>query len=79
MDGWGVEDGGIWDLMTAAIMIDPQLCELTPLHLAVVTEQGDTLGQTAVVVDETPNVAVCLDPDAESIRRALIEAFEKAG
>lgn len=79
MDGWGAEEAAVWDPMTAAIMIDPQLCEFTPLHLAVVIEQGDTLGQTAVVVDKTPNVAVCLNPDADSIRRALIEAFSKPG
>jgi inosine-uridine nucleoside N-ribohydrolase len=68
----------IWDLMTAVIMVHPEMCELVPLHLMVVTDQGDHLGQTAVVAGEPPNVLVCLEPDTDAIRQHLIDVFSSS-
>ncbi len=68
---WGAERTGVWDLMTAAIMVNPDLCEFQPLHLQVVTEEGDTNGQTAVVDGEQPNIQVCLRPDVKQIRQTF--------
>jgi inosine-uridine nucleoside N-ribohydrolase len=74
IDAFGGE-AAIWDMMTAAIMVDPSLCEFSPLSLTVITDQGDTLGRTAVVPAGPPNVEVCLEPDAEGIRQHLIDTF----
>ncbi len=79
LNNWGVPNAAIWDLMTAAIMVDPGLCAFQTLHLQVVTDEGPTSGQTVVAPDEAPNVQVCLQPDADRIRQTLIEVFSSAG
>jgi len=65
----------VWDVMTAAIMVHPELCPTTPLHLEVVTEPGNFYGQTKVVEEGKPNVQVCLKPDVTGIRSNLYEVF----
>ncbi len=74
MDTSGTKEFYFWDLMTAVIMLDPQLCAFQPLHLDVVTDEGSHSGQM-VVADGQPNVQVCLKPDAGGIRQKLIEVF----
>ncbi len=64
----------LWDVMTAAIMLHPELCDLTPLSLKVVTEQGNTYGQTLETQGD-PNVQVCLDPDVPALKQNLIQVF----
>jgi inosine-uridine nucleoside N-ribohydrolase len=78
IDIFGHGDAAIWDLMTAAIMLEPDLCDFTSLHLTVITEPGDTLGQSAVLSEGEPNVSVCLEPNAEMIRQALIDVFSNS-
>ena len=69
------DDAAIWDLMAAVAMLQPELCPFVPLHLEVVTEDGATSGQTAVVPGEEPNIHVCLEPDAELVRQNIIDIF----
>ena len=64
-----------WDLMTAAIMVDPSLCGFAPLSLDVITADGDTSGQTVVVEGGTPTVNVCLSPDVNRIKEDFREVF----
>lgn len=75
MDSTGKDEFYIWDLMTSVIMLDHSLCEFTPLHLDVVTEETDHFGQTVVAPDEEPNINVCLQPKADLIRQELISTF----
>ena len=75
LNNWGVDQAAIWDLMTAAIMLNPGLCGFQPLHLQVITQDGSTSGQTALVPGEAANISVCLEPDADRIRQTLIEIF----
>jgi hypothetical protein len=75
LNNWGVENAAIWDLMTASIMVKPDLCRFKPLHLQVITDSGNTSGQTRVIGDKEPNVNVCLAPYPTSINQALVEAF----
>ena len=56
----GTGEALIWDLMTAVIMLEPGLCDFTPLQLEVITDKGNTLGQSAIRLEEEPNVSVCL-------------------
>lgn len=76
---WLADFGGrnaeVWDLMTAAIMIDPSLCGFAPLSLDVITADGPTSGQTVVVEGGAPNVAVCLSPDVDRIKENFREVF----
>jgi purine nucleosidase/pyrimidine-specific ribonucleoside hydrolase len=74
MDTSGKKDFYIWDLMTAVVMLKPELCTFEPLHLEVITAEGNKSGQM-IVTDGAPNVQVCLQPQADGIRRTLIEVF----
>ena len=74
-DDWGWKEGAVWDVMTAAIMMNTELCEFTDLALQVITQPGDTNGQTAVVDDIEPNVSVCLQPDADGIRQEFYTTY----
>jgi purine nucleosidase/pyrimidine-specific ribonucleoside hydrolase len=67
----------IWDLMTAVLAINPELCVFQPLHLEVVTEDGVTSGQTLVSPDVDPNVNVCLQPDISGIKQMLRDVFSQ--
>jgi purine nucleosidase/pyrimidine-specific ribonucleoside hydrolase len=78
LNSWGVENAAIWDLMTAVIMLKPDLCVFQPLHLQVITEESITSGQTAVLPGEEANINVCLEPDAAMIRQTLIDVFSSS-
>jgi pyrimidine-specific ribonucleoside hydrolase len=78
MNSWGAKTIAVWDLMTAAIMLKPDLCTFTPLHLEVITAEGSTSGQTAVISGEEANVNVCLEPEVGLIKQALIDVFSKS-
>lgn len=72
---FGFGGSAIWDLMTAAIMLDHELCPFVPLHIQVVTESGPNLGQSVAVPDEEPNAYVCLEPDGDLVRENLVDIF----
>jgi len=78
MDTTGTQSFSIWDLMAAEIMVNPELCGFQALHLEVVTAEGSTLGQTAVVPAGTPNINVCLEPDVALIKQTLIDGFSSS-
>lgn len=75
LGSWGVEYAAIWDLMTAAIMVQPDLCGFQQLHLDVITQGPNSSGQTVLVPNEEPNTTVCLEPDAGAIRQTLADVF----
>jgi inosine-uridine nucleoside N-ribohydrolase len=75
LNNQGGENGKIWDVMTAVIMINPDLCRFQPLHLQVITQVGSTSGQTSVIPGEAANVSVCLEPDVDGIRQTLIDVY----
>lgn len=74
-DSLGLKAVEIFDLTAAVIMVHPQTCAFQPLHLDVVTENGDTLGQTVIIPNGEPNVHVCLEPNADLVQRSLNETF----
>ncbi|MGH9515548.1 MAG: nucleoside hydrolase, partial [Terriglobales bacterium] len=57
---WGQETPTLFDPMTLAFILDPQLCPVKPMHI-VVDEKGFTRAQPG-----TPNAQVCMNsnPDA---------------
>ncbi len=61
----------LWDVMTAAVMVHPELCPTKALRLEVNTSPGDHYGQTVVIGTGEPNTQVCLKPDADGIRERL--------
>jgi len=69
------DEAEIFDLGAAVIMVEPDACDFTPLHLDVITEEGINLGQTIVNPDGEPNINVCLDPNSELIMQVLNDAF----
>lgn len=78
LGGSSTKEMGLWDVMTAEIMLHPELCGMVPLHLKVITDPGNTYGQTLVLADGKPNTQVCLKPDVAGIKQTLIEAFAKS-
>jgi inosine-uridine nucleoside N-ribohydrolase len=77
-EAWGTEAAAAWDLVTAAIMVHPELCAFQPLYLEVVTGDGSSSGQTAIVLDEEPNVQACLEPDGDRIKQTLNAVFSRS-
>jgi purine nucleosidase/pyrimidine-specific ribonucleoside hydrolase len=77
MSSWDAKEIPIWDLMTAAIMVNPELCGFTSLHLDVVTEKGPNSGQTVSIRGAPSNVNVCLKPDVNAIKQKLIDVFSQ--
>jgi inosine-uridine nucleoside N-ribohydrolase len=75
LENFGGSDAATWDLMTAAIMLDPSLCGFASLPLDVITADGATSGQTVVVEGGAPNVDVCLAPDAGRIKQNFRDVF----
>jgi pyrimidine-specific ribonucleoside hydrolase len=78
MNATGEHSFSIWDLMAAEIMLDPDLCGFRELRLEVVTAEGSTSGQTEVIPAGTPNINVCLEPDAALIQQTLIDDFSSS-
>ncbi len=65
----------IWDLVTAVVASDPNLCPEVELALDVNINPGSAQGQI-ILVNKPANVWVCLEPDANQIR-ARVEAIFK--
>ena len=78
LENFGGSNAAVWDLMTAAVMLDPSLCRFASLPLDVITAEGATSGQTVVVEGGTPNVTVCLAPDAGRIKDNFRQVFSAA-
>ena len=78
LNSWNAENAAIWDLMTAVLMLKPELCDFQKLNIQVVTREGNTNGQTAIIPGEGSNIFACLEPDAEGIRQTLIEIFSSS-
>jgi inosine-uridine nucleoside N-ribohydrolase len=78
IQNFGGSDAATWDLMTAAIMLDPSLCGFVMLPLDVITLDGATSGRTAVMEGGTPNVDVCLSPDVEGIKASFEDVFSSS-
>ena len=75
LENFGGRNAETWDLMTAAVMVDPSLCGFASLSLDVITVDGATSGQTVVDECGAPNVEVCLSPDAGRIKENFREVF----
>jgi purine nucleosidase/pyrimidine-specific ribonucleoside hydrolase len=71
---WSPGGTNIWDLVTAVTASDPSLCKETHLPLEIVLEKGPDEGQTRLT-EGTPNVYVCLEPDAEQIKARAAQVF----
>ena len=68
----------VWDLVAAINLSEPAFCEETPLHINVVTEAGNTQGQTVSVAGEPPNANVCFNPSFAALPYDSTEIFEVA-
>jgi inosine-uridine nucleoside N-ribohydrolase len=68
----------IWDVMTAEVMVQPDLCEFEPMPLEVITGEVPNEGQTLRLADGEPNVYVCLRPQVAQIKALLIDTFSIA-
>jgi inosine-uridine nucleoside N-ribohydrolase len=63
---WGQQTPTLFDVMTVAYILDPKLCPVVPMHIAV-DAQGFTLPSQSA-----PNAQVCLDSDSEAFFRYII-------
>ena len=78
MNSTGKQNFYIWDMMASEIMLNHDLCGFQPLHLDVVTAEGDHSGQTVIVPTGEPNINVCLKPNAALIKQTLIDVFSNS-
>jgi pyrimidine-specific ribonucleoside hydrolase len=69
---WNSTSVYVWDLVAAVQTSDPAMCSEIPLSLDVILSPAPNQGQT-VVTNQSPNVNVCLTPDAGRMR-ALADA-----
>lgn len=76
LNSWGTNNVLVWDLVAAADALDPALCLPVKMALAVRTEAGNTQGQT-IQTDQTPNISVCLKPDAAQIKARVNQIFSR--
>jgi purine nucleosidase/pyrimidine-specific ribonucleoside hydrolase len=74
-NNYGFEKVEIFDLTAAALMVRPELCVFQSLHLDVITDSGNTLGQTVVVPNREPNIHVCLEPSVNLVKQELNDNF----
>ena len=63
---WGQETPTLFDVMTIAYILNPQLCPVKPLHIRV-DDKGFTRTEPGA-----PNAQVCLDSDPEAFFRFYI-------
>ena len=73
--GFGTSEVYVWDLVAAVNAVDDDLCQHSALHLDVVVEQGLMQGATVVDDSASPNSQVCLVPDGEGIKQAVLDVF----
>ncbi|MEN6410991.1 MAG: hypothetical protein ABFD44_14910, partial [Anaerolineaceae bacterium] len=76
LSSWNAKEVLVWDLVAAADALDPALCPPVEMSLAVKTEPGNTQGQT-IQTDQTPNISVCLKPDAAQIKARVNQIFSR--
>ncbi|MFD2922290.1 nucleoside hydrolase [Halobacillus naozhouensis] len=53
------------DPLAVGVVIDPSFVKMTPMHVGVNIERGDSLGNTHEVSKNNKNVEVCLDIDVD--------------
>jgi purine nucleosidase len=63
---WGQETPTLFDAMTIAYILDPKLCPVKPMRIAV-DDRGFTRAESGA-----PNAQVCLDSDSEAFFRFYI-------
>jgi inosine-uridine nucleoside N-ribohydrolase len=63
---WGQETPTLFDAMSIAYILDPKLCPVKPMHIAV-DDRGFTRAESGA-----PNAQVCLDSDPEAFFRFYI-------
>lgn len=72
---YGFKTVEIFDLTAAVIAARPELCKFQPLHLDVITDRGNSVGQTRVDPSGAANIQVCLQPDVIQIKQELDSSF----
>lgn len=68
LQNWSPEGVYIWDLVAAVDASDERLCPPTLLAVNVLTGEGPEQGRTQVV-EGSPNVSACLQPELDQIKR----------
>ncbi len=68
---WGPSGIYVWDLDTAAVLVDEALCPGRRLHVDVITAKGADEGRTVAREDVAPNSSVCLRLESASVKAAV--------
>jgi len=76
LNSWSPEGVYIWDLTAAVVAANPSTCPEVSLALDIVTSPGSEQGQTRVIQD-VPNISVCVDPDVGQIKSLSASSFIK--
>jgi purine nucleosidase/pyrimidine-specific ribonucleoside hydrolase len=76
LDNWSRDGVFIWDLVAAVQATDPATCPEAQMALEVVTAPGPEQGRTKIV-EQSPNVSVCLDPAPDLIKSLAASVFQQ--
>ena len=76
LDNWSRDGVYIWDLVAAVQATDLTACPEKSQALEVVTAPGPEQGRTKIV-DQRPNVSVCLEPDPGFIKSLAASVFQQ--
>jgi pyrimidine-specific ribonucleoside hydrolase len=76
LDIWSRDGVFIWDLVAAIQATEPKVCPEIQMALEVVTAPGPDQGRTKVV-NQSPNISVCLEPNMDSIKSLAGFVFKK--
>jgi purine nucleosidase/pyrimidine-specific ribonucleoside hydrolase len=68
---WSPSGVYIWDLDTAAVVVDETLCPGQRLHVDVITTKGADEGRTVARSDVAANMIVCLRLNSVSVKNAV--------
>jgi len=71
LDSWSSTGILVWDLVAAVNATNPALCPEVSLAVDILVSPGPDQGRT-VIMDQTPNVSVCLDPDTEQVKALAV-------
>jgi purine nucleosidase/pyrimidine-specific ribonucleoside hydrolase len=74
MQAWFVTEVSVWDLDTAAVLVNDALCPGDRLHVDVITALGAQEGRTVARADVGANMNVCLGLAAASVK-AVVNAI----
>ncbi|HWB98784.1 MAG TPA: nucleoside hydrolase [Bryobacteraceae bacterium] len=66
-----------WDPLAAVAVAEPSVVTHSPMYLEVIQQAGPTLGETAAIPGQQPNLEVSTSASADIFRQTFLAAFSR--